>query len=486
MPTRNVNTLLLAILVALLCYSTHRRAKTAMIVGDALDLIDRYYVDPVDRGELLTAAMRGMTETLDRHSEYVPIDAYSSLQDSINQEFTGIGILIEQPEEGQPVRIITPLVGSPAREAGLMPGDEIVEIEGRDVRDWDLVNVSKRLKGPIGTPVRIVVRRGGRRVPTRVIRSRIEMESVVGDHRQADDRWAYRLQDDPRIAYLRLTGFGERTVDELRKVLETLDNRFDAMVLDLRGNSGGLLYAAVSVADMFLDSGRIVSTKTRGGVIEEMFRAESGTLIDLDKPLAVLIDGDSASASEIVAAALKDNGRAAIVGLRSYGKGTVQNILPLQSGRSALRLTVARYYRPNDQNIHRTDDATEEDDWGVRPSEGLEVSLDETVIDKLAERWRRSAYPLMDDAPTRAPANTDERESGKSGEGPENEPEKSAGATETLPFDPAASGDGESTPDGKSIPDESESILDLDPQLRKAVEYLRGQIETRRPQATAA
>lgn len=485
MPTRNVNTLLLAILVALLCYGTHRRARTAMIVGDALDLIDRYYVDPVDRGELLTAAMRGMTETLDRHSEYVPIEAYSSLQDSINQEFTGIGILIEQPEENQPVRIITPLVGSPAREAGLMPGDEIIEIEGRDVRDWDLVNVSKRLKGPIGTPVRIVVRRAGRRVPIRVIRSRIEMESVVGDHRQADDRWAYRLQDDPRIAYLRLTSFGERTVEELRKVLETLDNRFDAMVLDLRGNSGGLLYAAVSVSDMFLDSGRIVSTKTRGGVIEETFRAESGTLVDLDKPLAVLIDGDSASASEIVAAALKDNGRAAIVGLRSYGKGTVQNILPLQSGRSALRLTVARYYRPNDQNIHRTDDATEEDDWGVRPSEGLEVGLDETVLDRLAQRWRRSAYPMTDSPPSAIPAEDDDVGRRGPDEGPGGETENRAEEAEPLPGDPPATDEDGSESHGDRIRDESESILDLDPQLRKAVEHLREQIEARRPRAAA-
>lgn len=446
MPSRNLNILLFAILIAWLCHATFRRTRNAMVVGDALGLIDQFYVEPVDNRELLIAAMRGMTAALDRHSEFIPIDAYGSLQDSINQEFTGIGILIEQPESGQPVRIVTPLVASPARVAGLRPGDEIVEVDGRDVSDWDLVNVSKRLKGLVGSRVSLVVRRDGERVPVNVTRSRIEMESVVGETRDEEDAWAYRLREAPDIAYVRLTGFGEKTVSELESVLKTLDNDFDGLVLDLRGNSGGLLYSAVGVSDMFLDGGRIVSTKTRGGVMEEEFVASTETLVDPDKPLAVLVDGDSASASEIVAAAIQDHGRGVVVGTRSYGKGTVQNILPLEYGRSALRLTVARYYRPNDKNIHRTDDATEEDDWGVRPDPGLKVELEPDAVAKLIERWRRSAYPMLAADP---------------------EPDAETSDAETSD---AETSDAETSDMGRPL-------LELDAQLRRAVEYLRDVVD---------
>ncbi len=448
MPSRNFNILLFAILIAWLCHATFRRARTAMVVGDALGLIDQFYVEPVDDRELLIAAMRGMTGALDRHSEFIPIDAYGSLQDSINQEFTGIGILIEQSEPGEPVQIVTPLVGSPARAAGLRPGDEIVEVDGRDVRDWDLVNVSKRLKGLAGSRVSLVVRRDGERVPVTVARSRIEMESVVGEYRDKDDAWMYWLREAPDIAYVRLTGFGEKTVTELESVLNQLDNDFDGLVLDLRGNSGGLLYSAVGVSDMFLDSGRIVSTKMRGGVVEEEFVANRGTLVDPDKPIAVLVDGDSASASEIVAAAIQDHDRGVVVGTRSYGKGTVQNILPLEYGRSALRLTVARYYRPNDKNIHRTDDATEEDDWGVRPDPGFEVKLEPEAVAKLVERWRRSAYPMLAVDPE--------------AEGPEEREEPEEPDEASSPIDDAA-----------VVTDGGRPLLELDAQLRRAVEYLR-------------
>ncbi len=488
MPTRNLNILLFAILVSLLCHATYRRARPAMVVGDALDLIDTFYVDQVDRQELLTGAMRGMTESLDRHSEFVSMDDYGNLQDSINQEFTGIGILIEQPEPNSPVRIITPLVGSPAREAGLLPGDEIVEVDRRDVREWDLVNVSKRLNGPVNTQVHMVVRRNGERVPVTVRRSRIEMESVVGDHRDDEDRWVYRLQDDPRIAYLRLTSFGEKTVSELEQILSDLDNDFDAMVLDLRGNTGGLLYAAVAVSDMFLHSGRIVSTKVRGGITEEEFGAERGTLVDTDKPLAILIDGDSASASEIVAACLQDHDRAVVVGTRSYGKGTVQNILPLQYGRSALRLTVARYYRPNDKEIHRTDDATEEDDWGVRPNEGLEVELDEDTLGDLMERWRRSTYPMLARSEQSEPPSEPAEPSDTSTDAAEDEAaEGEAAEGEVAEGEVAKPANGESPETREASPGSGteESILELDAQLRRAVEYLQDQLAATQGPVTA-
>jgi carboxyl-terminal processing protease len=395
MPPKNLNIILLAVSISLLCYLTHRRARTAMMVGDALDLINNFYVDPVDRDDLLTAAMNGMTGQLDEHSSFIPGDAYESFQDSINQEFAGIGIFVEQPDPEQPVRVITPLVGSPALQAGVLPADEIIQVDGEDVSKMSLRDVSTRLKGPVGTNVNLLVRREAGEFPLSVGRATIELESVIGDHRDQQNRWVYRLADHPEIAYVRLTSFGEKTVAELRAVLEELNNDFAALILDVRGNSGGLLYAARDICDMFLDSGRIVSTRVRGGRIEEVYNANPGVLIDTPKPMAILIDGESASASEIVAAALQDNQRAVVVGTRSFGKGTVQNILPLQFGRSALRLTVARYFRPSEKSIHRLEGATEEDDWGVIPDEGLAAEIDEQTLLRLTKRWQEASYPLL-------------------------------------------------------------------------------------------
>lgn len=421
-----------------------------MMVGDALQMIDAFYVDPVDQDKLLIAAMDGMTSTLDEHSEYIPGEDYESFQDSINQEFAGIGIFVEQSEPGEPVQVVTPLVGSPALEAGMLPGDQIIAVDGVDVSKMDLRDVSAKLKGQVGTTVDLTVRRQEQELQLLVRRNRIKLESVIGDYRDGDNRWVYRLRDEPSIAYLRLTSFGEKTVNELEEVLVELANDYDALVLDVRGNGGGLLHAAVDISNMFLHSGKIVSTRTRGGKIEDRFQADSGTLVDDDKPIAILIDGNSASASEIVAACLQDNDRAVVVGTRSYGKGTVQNILPLQFGRSALRLTVARYYRPNGENIHRIKDATEEDQWGVRPNEGLEVELDEATLEKLAKRWREASYPalaLVDDAVDEPGSET---------------------ASDAV-------GSGDPKLDGAD-PDTADSVtsgLLIDAQLRRAVEFLR-------------
>ena len=512
MPPRNLNTIIVTAFVSVLCYFAHQRAKTAMIVGNALDLIDAYYVDPIEKDQLLISAMDGMTSTLDQHSEYIPQQEYESFQDTINQEFAGIGIFVEQPEPNKPVRVITPLVSSPALAAGILPGDLIVQVNGKDVSTEELREVSKKLKGPVGTEVDLTIQRGDEDVFISVQRGRIAIESVIGDYRDKENRWVYRLRDKPSIAYVRLTRFGEKTVRELERVLKDLNNDFDGLVLDLRGNGGGLLHAAAEVSDMFINSGRIVSTRVRGGKVEDSFDATNGTLVDTNKPLAILIDTDSASASEIVAACLQDNQRAKVVGTRSYGKGTVQNILPLQYGRSALRLTVARYYRPNGKNIHRGKDATEDDEWGVTPDDGLTVELDENTILELAKRWREASYPSLaqtgngttgndsagnetteDDGakvtqPSRSqspvdhekPTTTNQPSRNPDKPSPANTPETANTATPSS--SEASTGKADS---GDAQPREKTG-LELDPQLRRAVEFIEQQLGGDNKQPTTA
>lgn len=423
MPPRNFYAILLAMLLAEACYVKAQLTRDAAPLGDAISYIDRYYVEEVDKRKLLEAALAGLQDELDPYSQYIPPVAYEQFQDSIQQEFAGIGALVEQPEEEDVARIITPLAGSPALAAGLLPGDEIIAVGAVDTRDKKLPEVVELLRGPIGSVVRIRVRRhvGEGQDPVErlieVTRGNIVMESVVGDRRDAENRWIYYLEERPEIAYIRLTSFGERTSDEFRRALKRLDNRFEGLIIDLRGNAGGLLTSSVEVCDMFLDRGRIVSTRGRGVLRSEAsdgsefedaaWDASAGTLVDDDKPVAVLVDGNSASAAEIVAACLQDHDRATIVGERSFGKGSVQNVFPLESGRSALKLTTARYYGPSGRNIHRGPDDTEEDTWGVQPDPGFAVPLDEEARKRVMRRLETAAYPRFDEA-----AQTPEAESG--------------------------------------------------------------------------
>lgn len=400
MLPRNLNVILIAIMVSMLCYSTVAKARKAILVGEAISLIDQFYVDPVDDADLVEAAMSGLTSQLDEHSEFIPPRMYGAFKGVIEQEFAGIGILVEQPEPEKPVRIITPLVGSPALAAGLLPGDEVMKVDGKDVSTMEIGEVSNLLRGPVGTQLTMTVRRkaepqGTELLDIVLLRRTIELESVMGDHRDQDNRWVFHLRGRPEIAYVRLTSFGEKTIAEFKQVIGSLPAATESLILDVRANSGGLLYSAVEVCDDFLESGRIVTIKKRGGEIDSVYDATPGVLVKEDLRVVVLIDGNSASASEIVAACLQDHGRATVVGSRSFGKGTVQNVLSLDYGRSALKLTTARYYRPNGRNIHRLTDATPEDEWGVSPDEGFDVAIDEETYKKLIQIWQRSSFPVV-------------------------------------------------------------------------------------------
>ncbi len=421
---RNLNIILITFVISALCYVSVASTKNAILIGEAIQMIDEFYVDPVDHDALIDAAMTGLTSKLDEHSEYIPPQMYGAFKDVIEQEFAGVGILVEQPEPGKPVRVRTPLVASPALDAGIQRGDLIIKVNGEDVSTMSIGDVSNRLRGPVGTELTITVQRditdsaiteaaatsaddatnnaqgisdvkATRELDIKLTRQRIELESVVGNYRNDQNQWVYALRDQPEIAYIRMLSFGEKTVAEIEKVLATaIQPSTKGLILDVRANSGGLLNAAVAVCDDLLDDGLIVTIKRRNDEIDSVYEASPGKLIDASLPMVVLVDQNSASASEIVAACLQDHGRAKIVGARTFGKGTVQNVLQLNYGHSALKLTTARYYRPNGRNIHRAQNAKDEDDWGVTPDEGNVMRLEDEEYTKLIQQWEVATFPF--------------------------------------------------------------------------------------------
>jgi carboxyl-terminal processing protease len=232
---------------------------------------------------------------------------------------------------------------------------------------------------------------------------------VLGDHRNADDAWNFWLDQERGIAYIRLTGFGRHTPADLRKALETLGkDNIKGLIIDLRNNPGGLLSAAIEIADLFIETGRIVSTAGRSTAEQAWDAKKDGTYSGF--PMAVLVNRYSASASEIVSACLQDHDRAVIIGERTWGKGSVQNIIELESGRSALKLTTAGYKRPSGRNIHKFEGAKDDEDWGVRPNSGWEVKVtDEVLRAILLARQQRDIIrkPQPDELPTSAPLGED-------------------------------------------------------------------------------
>ena len=317
-------------------YSSLRR------FSQVLDLVGHHYVKEVTQKELINGALKGMLQGLDPHSTFMSEEEYKEMQETTSGEFFGVGIEISM--ENNQVVVVAPIEDTPAFRAGLKAGDIIMTIDGQSTQELSLQDVVSRIRGPKGTEVELTIIHADDKMPqtVRIVRDSIPLISVK--HKKLEDGYYW----------IRLTRFSERTTDDLKKAWKSIEKEnktpggIKGIVLDLRNNPGGLLDQAVSVADTFLRRGTIVSIKGRNSR-ERIYEARNQS-DDVDVPLVVLINAGSASASEIVAGALRDQKRALILGERSFGKGSVQNIIPLTDG-SGLKLTVALYYTPNGSSI---------------------------------------------------------------------------------------------------------------------------------------
>jgi len=415
------------------------------LLVDTLDQVERSYVKDIDRRELFEAAIKGVLSELDPYSAYINRDEIDSFRTSVESEFGGIGIQVNV-QDGM-LTVISPLVGTPAYRAGLVAGDRIVEINGEDAKNITLEEAIRRLKGKAGTKVKLGVMHPGEKEKTEVevTREVVHVDTVLGDRRKDDDSWDYMYDHDNGIAYVRITGFSRETPAELREALEKLTKEgLRGLVLDLRFNPGGLLSSAIQISDMFVAKGRIVSTEGRNVPKRTWDAHAEGTFTGF--PMVVLVNHFSASASEIVAACLQDHKRAIVVGERTWGKGSVQNVIELEGGRSALKLTTASYHRPSGKNIHRFPDAKESDEWGVHPDKGWEVKLaDKEMYELLRNRRDRDIVRPHDE--------------------PEAKVEKPA---------PGESEPGHAA--GEHPDDQTQQTPAADRQLAKALEYLSGEL----------
>ncbi len=406
MPVRNLQILFALSLVCMACYLQAQRMKYAGKIGSAIQKIQDHYVEEVDPQQLYMAAMQGLVSKLDQFSEFIPPVKYEEFQSLIEQQFGGLGILVEGPPAAPQLTVVAPIPGTPAFAAGMQPGDVILQIGERSTEGLLATEATTLMRGKVGEAITLKIKRIGEPLPLSlsIRRADIQVDSVYGDRIRADSSWDYFLEEDSRIAYIRITLFGERTVGEFEKALAAISPQARAVVIDLRFNPGGILPSAVQMCDMLLDQGIIVSTRGRKGRYLMEFTADEQVSLDKSIPMVVLVNEHSASASEIMAGCLQDHGRAKIAGHRSYGKGTVQQVFPLEDDETALKFTTAHFYRPNGHNIHRSEQMTAEDEWGVTPAADLTSPLSELQQLYLHVRWRRRGDPRLMSDPQRPPA----------------------------------------------------------------------------------
>ena len=406
---------------------------------DTFDEIDQNYVKDVDRRKLIESAIRGMLADLDPYSDYISPDELAQFNESVDQEFGGVGIQVRFLKDIRAIEISSPLAGGPAYKAGLLAGDRIVEVGGKKVSDFahnrEMESAIEILRGKPGEAVKVGYTRGESPTVINVdlTRELIHLDTVLGDVPNADGTWNFMLDAEKKIGYVRLTHFTARSGDEMKKALKTLKaDGMKGLIIDVRFNPGGYLQTAIEIADLFLEEGVIVSTEGRNSRPVTRTAKKAGTFMGF--PIVVLTNRFSASASEILAAALQDLKRGVVVGERTWGKGSVQNTLDIEEGKSKLKLTTASYFRPSKEKIHRFPGETEADKWGVMPNDGMKV---EFSMDQMraynSERQRRDIYTK-----TAEPSAFDDTQLKKSIEVLTQEMAKAAGGTPPADAAPAA------------------------------------------------
>lgn len=349
------------------------------LFGDVVGIVEQAYVVPVDNKKLIEAALAGMMTALDPHSNYLPPSNYDDLRERTEGQYSGVGLTISA--DGGMVKVISPMDDSPAAKAGVQAGDVISSIEGQNAAGLTVSQVSEKLRGAVGTSVKVTfLRDGSDPLEVTLTREVIKVQSVTG-----------RVEGD--FGYLRVSTFNENTGRELNEAIAKIKAEKPGVkgyVLDLRNNGGGLLNAAIDVSDAFLERGEIVSQRGRKPEQIQRYSAKPGDITG-GLPLVVLVNYGSASASEIVAGALKDHQRATIVGLTSFGKGSVQTVIPLRQGQDgALSITTARYYTPSGASIQKI---------GIEPD--LEVARNEAearIVSRSSFIYSEAAYATALDA----------------------------------------------------------------------------------------
>ena len=348
--------------------------KKIDLFGEVLEKINEEYVDEIDQSESMDAAINGLLQSLDPYSGYMSPKTFDEMQTDTSGKFGGLGI--EVTMEAGVVKVISPIDDTPASRAGIKAGDYIVKIENTQVQGKSLSEAVDLMRGPVGSSIELTVRRSGEKKALifNVTREIIEVKSVKVDILKKN------------IGYLRLTSFNENSAEQIEKEIKKLENKNElkAYILDLRNNPGGLLSQAIKISDFFLEDGEIVSTKGRRSSENRKWFAKKGDITD-GKTLIVLINYGSASASEIVAGALKDHKRAIVLGANSYGKGSVQSIIPLKN-KGAIRLTVAKYYLPSGKSISEV---------GVSPDIEIDEDLDDFKIKTETDNQLNYALKLL-------------------------------------------------------------------------------------------
>lgn len=381
-----VSIILIAILAFSLPGSMGARDDDYAFVRTLVDIhrqVAMNYVEPVNEEKLHEGAIEGMLGQLDPFTVYIPPQQQEQFDRMLEGSFKGVGIQLDQTPEGK-TEVVAPIDGSPAFKAGVEAGDIIEKVNGTSVEGLRLPEVTKKISGKLGTPVTITVEHAnGETEDLTMVRDEIVVPTLKGYTRDEKNNWDYYISENPKIAYVRMTQFTPDTAENLRGILnKCLSEGMKGFILDLRFNPGGRLDEAVATIDMFIDHGVIVSTKGRNRPEHVEYATAAGTLPDF--PMIVLVNDHSASAAEIVSGSLMDNKRALVIGQRTYGKGSVQEVIPLDSNAGELKLTVAYYYLPSGRLVHRKKGAT---DWGVDPqiSIPLDTEAEQKVIDERVE-----------------------------------------------------------------------------------------------------